>query len=115
MKISYASSGRVLRIKARPLALTVLAIVAAGIVLLQVPSAFLDPALLRSPWWIRTFESLALAGAALIVAGAATDPLRETWIRAGRIAFGVSLPVFGVLHFVYPENVAALVAAAPVA
>jgi uncharacterized membrane protein YphA (DoxX/SURF4 family) len=79
------------------------------IVLLHVPSAFLQPALLRSPWWIRTFESLAFAGAALILAARASTPVRATWIRYGRIAFGVGLPVFGVLHLVYPGSVASLV------
>jgi uncharacterized membrane protein YphA (DoxX/SURF4 family) len=83
------------------------------IVLLHVPSAFTDPSLLRSPWWIRTFESLALAGAALIMAGLAGNPARQSWVRAGRITFGISLPVFGTLHFIYPENVAALVALSP--
>jgi len=77
-------------------------------------SAFIDPGLLRSPWWIRTSETLALAGAALILAGFAADPVREKWVRAGRIAFGVSLPVFGILHFIYPDSVAALVALSPV-
>jgi uncharacterized membrane protein YphA (DoxX/SURF4 family) len=84
------------------------------IVGLHIPSAFTNPSLLRSPWWIRTFESLALAGAALILAGLVRPAEGEQWIRAGRIAFGVSLPVFGVLHFVYPENVAGLVETAVV-
>jgi uncharacterized membrane protein YphA (DoxX/SURF4 family) len=79
------------------------------IVLLHVPSAFLQPSLLRSPWWIRTFETLALTGAALILAGLASSPTRAAWIRPGSIAFGVALPVFGVLHLVYPESVASLV------
>jgi uncharacterized membrane protein YphA (DoxX/SURF4 family) len=82
-------------------------------VFLHVPSAFTDPELLRSPWWIRTFESVALGGAALILAGMAGNPGNARLLRAGRIAFGVSLPVFGILHFIYPENVAALVALSP--
>ena len=86
-------------------------LLALGIVLLHVPSAFTNPELLRSPWWIRTFEALALAGTALILAGLASDPPRERWDGAGRVAFGVSLPVFGILHFVYPQFVAALVPA----
>ena len=101
-------------VKARPAALAVAGMFALAIVLLHVPSAFTNPELLRSPWWIRTFESLALGAAAFIVAELARDPPRETWLRAGRIAFGVALPVFGVLHFVYPESVAMLVDAAPV-
>lgn len=97
-----------------PAATTVAAMLGLGMVLLHVPSAFIDPSLLRSPWWIRMFESLALGGAALILAGLSSRPVREQWIRIGRIAFGVSLPVFGILHFIYPESVAGLVALSPV-
>jgi uncharacterized membrane protein YphA (DoxX/SURF4 family) len=79
--------------------------------LLHAPDAYADPELLRSPFWIRSFESLALAGAALIVAGLVGE-LRAGWAHFGRLAFGVSLPVFGALHFFYPDNVAALVATA---
>jgi len=79
------------------------------IVLLHVPSAFLDPSLLRSPWWIRTFETLALTGGALILAARANTPVRLEWIRRGRIAYGVALPVFGALHLIYPASVAGLV------
>lgn len=81
------------------------------IVFLQVPSAFLNPSLLRSPWWVRTFETVVLAGAALILAGLASQPIRERWVRIGQILIGISLPVFGVLHFIYAENVASLVPA----
>lgn len=95
--------------------LAVVAMFVLWIVVLHIPSAFLDPVLLRSPWWIRTFETLALAAVALILAGLSADPVREHWIRAGRIAFGVSLPVFGILHFIYADSVAALVALSPVA
>jgi uncharacterized membrane protein len=81
----------------------------AWVILLQVPSAFTDPSLLRSPWWIRTFETVALTGGTLALIGARTAPIDEARVRGGRIAFGVSMPVFGVLHLVYPESVAALV------
>src|SRR5690554_1289909 len=86
--------------------LTVL--LASWIVLLHVPSAFTDPVLLRSPWWIRTFETLALAGASLVVAGT-SDPPQRGLVRAGRVMFGISLPVFGILHFVYVASTATLV------
>jgi uncharacterized membrane protein YphA (DoxX/SURF4 family) len=81
------------------------------ILFLQVPSAFANPTLLRSPWWVRTFETVVLAGAALILAGLAGRSVRERWVVVGRRLFGVSLPVFGVLHFIYAENVASLVPA----
>jgi uncharacterized membrane protein YphA (DoxX/SURF4 family) len=81
----------------------------AWIVLLHLPSAFLQPSLLRSPWWIRTFETLALTGGALIVAGRASPQPRGSSVRWGRIAYGAALPVFGILHLIYPASVAALV------
>ncbi|MFW6084009.1 MAG: DoxX family membrane protein [Gemmatimonadota bacterium] len=95
--------------KARPGALAVALLFLAGIVLLHVPSAFIDPELLRSPWWIRTFESVALIGGAVVLAGLREKPIRDRWIRGGRIAFGLAIPVFGVLHLVYPRFTADLV------
>lgn len=85
------------------------------ILLLQIPSAFAQPALLRSPWWVRTFETAVLAGTALILFGLAHRPVRERVVRTGRILIGLSLPVFGILHFIYAANVAALVAVSPFA
>ena len=96
-----------------PAGLAVAGLFASWIVLLHVPWAFAEPAQLRSPFWIRVFESLSLAGAAFILAGMAGD--RPRWVRLGHQAFGISLPVFGILHFVYPESVAALIAVSPVA
>lgn len=66
---------------------------------LQVPSAFADPVLLRSPWWVRTFEVVGLLGGALIL----TRPGEHgsAVARWGRILYGVSLPVFGTLHVIY--------------
>lgn len=89
-------------------AVALVAMFALWIVLLHVPSAFTNPRLLRSPWWIRTFETVALGGGALTLA-ALKPPIRAPWIRIGRVAFGISMPVFGVLHLIYPESVAALV------
>lgn len=98
-------------VRARPLGLTLALLLVAGIGLLHVPGAIENPELLRSPFWIRGFESLALAGAAVLLAGRAGEQ-RPSWIRAGRVVFGASLPVFGILHFVYPANVAALITTA---
>ena len=95
--------------KVRPAALAVALFFAACIVFLHVPSAFTQPALLRSPWWIRTFESVALIGGAATLAGVGGSPTREPWIRGGRRAFGLALPVFGILHLVYGEGTASLV------
>lgn len=101
-----------LRMRVAGLALVALFVL--WIVLLHIPAAFVEPSQLRSPFWIRVFESASLAGAALILAGLAGYPVREQWVTAGRLAFGVSLPVFGALHFIYPESVAALIAVSPV-
>lgn len=98
-------------VKMRYAALTLAGFLGLWIVALHIPSTFTNPSSLRSPWWIVTFETLALAGAALILAGSG-DSVRERRVRAGRIAFGISLPVFGVLHLVYPDNVAALITTA---
>lgn len=99
----------VLRWQERVAALALAAFFALCIAVLHVPSAFTNPELLRSPWWIRTFESVALIGGAMTLAGWSRVPVRDAWIRAGRVVFGLSLPVFGTLHLVYPESVAALV------
>jgi uncharacterized membrane protein YphA (DoxX/SURF4 family) len=93
----------------RVAALALAGFFALWIVSLQIPSAFTNPALLRSPWWIRTFESVVFVSAALTLAGLQSDPVRTRWLRGARIAFGVSLPVFGALHLIYPANVASLV------
>jgi uncharacterized membrane protein len=51
--------------------------------------------------WTPFFEVFAMAGAALIAAG--------TGVAAGRVIFGASLPVFGVLHFIFRDYVAAVI------
>lgn len=101
--------------KTRPAAVALVLLFGLWIVLLQIPSAFAQPALLRSPWWIRTFETAVLAGAALMLAGLASRPVSGPLVQAGRLVVGLSLPVFGILHFIYPASVAALVALSPFA
>jgi uncharacterized membrane protein YphA (DoxX/SURF4 family) len=95
----------------RPAALALTTLFALWIVFLQIPSAFVSPSLLRSPWWVRTFETVALTGAALILAARTSSKERVRWSRVGQVLFGVSLPVFGILHFIYAENTATLVPA----
>lgn len=95
--------------KTRPAALAIVGLFGACIVVMQVPSAFVQPELLRSPWWVRTFESVALLGGAATLAGLCDVPVRKAWVRRGRIAFGLSLPVFGVLHLIYVPSVASLI------
>ena len=90
-------------------AIALAACFALWIVSLHFPSVFVNPRLLRSPFWVRTFEALALSGGALTLAGLTSQMVHERWIQAGRMLFGISLPVFGALHFVYATNVASLV------
>ncbi len=68
--------------------------------------------------WTSAFECLALCSGAWILAaalpdenpdrGAAADRLRRM-AGIGRYAFGVSLPVFGALHFIYWQYVASVI------
>jgi len=62
--------------------------------------------------WVRLFEPLALAAAALTLAaslGAAKNAAKT--IAIGRWLFGISLPVFAATHFIYPDIVASLIPA----
>jgi uncharacterized membrane protein YphA (DoxX/SURF4 family) len=72
------------------------------------------PALLATPKsggaWTGAFESLALSGAALLLWGLtvhashsvrARSPLASRATMFGRLMYGVSMPLFGVLHFLY--------------
>lgn len=105
-----AAGGAILIDRRTAVAATALvAFLSLWVVLLQVPSAFVDPALLRSPWWVRTFETVAIIGGAATLAGLAGGGAADAWLRRGRIAYGLSLPVFGTLHLVYPQSVADLV------
>lgn len=107
-----AAGGAILaNVKTHQAAIVLTMLFASWIVFLQIPSAFANPSLLRSPWWIRTFETVVLAGTTLILAGRSGQPVRAGWVRVGQMLFGLSLPVFAVLHFVYAANVASLVPA----
>lgn len=106
-----ASTAVLTGIRTQFLMLCLAAWLAIWIVVLHVPSAFVQPELLRSPWWIRTFETLAFLGGALALAGFSAYPVRDQWVHLGRFFYGISLPVFGVLHLVYADNVASLVPA----
>lgn len=106
-----AGLATLLRHRTAPRLLTAVAVYfGIWIVVLQVPSAFLYPELLRSPWWVRTFEVLAMSGAALMLAGVLRpDERNDRWVRWGRILFAISLPVFGVLHLIYGPGTARLI------
>jgi uncharacterized membrane protein len=68
--------------------------------------------------WTATFETLALCAVAWVLAGSLTTEqgiggrpheLFVLFAAAGRICFGVSMLVFGTLHFIYARFVATLV------
>jgi uncharacterized membrane protein YphA (DoxX/SURF4 family) len=68
--------------------------------------------------WTSAFECLALCSGAWILAAAVADENSERSIGAdrlrhiagiGRYAFGMSLPVFGALHFIYWQYVASVI------
>jgi uncharacterized membrane protein YphA (DoxX/SURF4 family) len=99
----------ILQVRAAQAATTLAIFLVAWVLFLQVPSAIHYPRLLRSPWWIRTFEVIAMSGTALIIGGLAGGPGRERWVARGRLLFGVSLPVFGVLHLIYGPGTASLI------
>jgi uncharacterized membrane protein YphA (DoxX/SURF4 family) len=100
-----------LQIRSAHAAMALAIFFAIWVVFLQLPTAFLYPRLLRSPWWVRTFEVVAMTGTALIIGGLASRPVRDQWIARGRVLFGLSLPVFGVLHLVYGPGTASLIPA----
>ncbi|HMG55788.1 MAG TPA: hypothetical protein VK601_19950 [Kofleriaceae bacterium] len=54
--------------------------------------------------WTAAFEVVALTGAAAVIAFPANP-------AAGRIGYGITLPVFGVLHFVFREYTASVIPA----
>jgi uncharacterized membrane protein YphA (DoxX/SURF4 family) len=88
------------------------------VLLLHVPNLAQHP---REPnAWTIAFETLALCGATWVLAGTVpgdptADPRRDRMLEKartfGRIAFGVSLPIFGIQHYMYAEFVSALVPA----
>lgn len=66
--------------------------------------------------WVRLFESFALAGGALVLAGLTVSQrvpgdANDKLVRVGRFCFGVSLPVFAATHFIYADFVATIVPA----
>ncbi|HZS46941.1 MAG TPA: hypothetical protein VFC63_17840 [Blastocatellia bacterium] len=83
------------------------------VLLFQIPKLAVN--LNSGPLWTTTFESLAICGGALLIAGMSSEAeatlpdqknLSRKAINLGRIFYGVSLPVFGVLHFVFIDYVA---------
>ena len=95
-----------------------------GIMLLLWVLLLQAPNLVGHPYdgnaWTTTFETLALCGVACVLAGSLTieqgirrrpNGLAVSLAVVGRICFGVSMLVFGALHFIYALYVATLVPA----
>ncbi|MGH7531889.1 MAG: hypothetical protein ACREL4_01245 [Gemmatimonadales bacterium] len=62
--------------------------------------------------WTTVFETLALSGAAwMLVASIAAPGEKQVSPKIGRLAFGIALPAFGVLHFMYLHFVSTLIPA----
>jgi uncharacterized membrane protein len=93
------------------LAATVLGIVfVLCVLLLQVPRVAVSS--LDVGVRTRAFETLAVAGVALTLAGMLSgDHHSRRWIRSGRCLFGVSCVVFGIDHFIVIDFIARLVPA----
>ncbi|MFI4959111.1 MAG: hypothetical protein ACHP7C_08115 [Lysobacterales bacterium] len=86
------------------------------LILLQVPTVLAH--LHSGSKWTPAFECLALCSAAWVLAYALSDSAsgRAPWndrlrrlADTGRYGFGISLPVFGALHFIYWQYVASVI------
>lgn len=86
------------------------------LILLQVPTVLVH--LHSGSKWTPALECLALCSAAWVLAHALSDnsAARTPWnarlarlADAGRYGFGISLPVFGALHFIYWQYVASVI------
>jgi hypothetical protein len=113
-----AAGGLLFRRTARIAAIVLTAILFGWIVVLHAPKLAMH--LRAGGLWTAAFETFALAGAAWLLAGMATAErtvlgtldkalAAGTWL--GPICFGVSLPVFGALHFIYHDIVAGFIPA----
>ena len=83
-------------------------------VLIHAPIVIAEPR--NGTAWVRFFETFALAGAALVLAGMSASQrvpgdANDKLIRLGRFCLGISLPVFAAAHFIYADFVATVVPA----
>ena len=86
------------------------------ILLLHLPRLAMNPR--NGGAWTGAFECLALSGSAWVLAGLLEtgQAIRSGWdrtvdraARLGRFCFGLSLPAFGILHFIYIDYVASVI------
>src|SRR5262249_12892545 len=97
----------------RRAALAVGALVALWVLALHAPR--LAPPPRDGGGWTTCFEVIALGGAAWVLAGlsgaSALRPVGAPPAILGRAMYGISLPVFGIFHFVYARYVASVIPA----
>ncbi|MEP6925463.1 MAG: DoxX family membrane protein [Pyrinomonadaceae bacterium] len=88
------------------------------VLVLHLPRLIAEPR--SGGFWTGAAETLALGGAAWVLAGILqSEPIdsqkRNNFLDKmslfGRFCFGISLPVFGILHFIYYEYVASVIPA----
>lgn len=101
---------------ARVAALTLAAALFVWSLLIHAPIVIATPR--NGTAWVRLFETFALAGAALVLAGtlgatrtSAQARQSDRLITFGRWCFGIALPVFAATHFIYADFVATIVPA----
>jgi uncharacterized membrane protein len=106
--LSAAGAAILLGWQARPAAISLGLLLLAWVTLLHLPLLAQHPR--SGNEWTCLFETLALCGAAWVLAGTLGSelPVRrpldrrlDQAARAGRYAFAAALPVFGALHFIY--------------
>lgn len=99
-------------------ALVLAAMLLLWVALLHIPALAVAPR--NGGEWTGALETFALGGAAILLFGLtraaagyerAPDPIAMRCTRIGRLIYGISMPGFGVLHFVYISYVASVIPA----
>lgn len=102
--------------KARQAAVVLGLLMLLWLALLHLPALALHPG--KGGEWTGAGETLALGGSAWVLAGVldSGQSVRRNWdhiidraARLGRFCFGICLPLFGVLHFIYIDYVASVI------
>ncbi|MDB5974526.1 MAG: DoxX [Nevskia sp.] len=102
--------------KARQAAIVLGLLLLLWVVVLHLPALVARPG--SGGEWTGACETLALSGSAWVLAGVLgsgqsvrhrADHLLDRAARGGRLGFGLCLPLFGVLHFIYIDYVASVI------
>jgi hypothetical protein len=97
-------------IRARLVAISTGLLLLLWVLILHIPKLALNPR--NGGEWTSASETLALGGAAWVLAGilSTEDTVPQKWgsaddkmVKLGLPGFAVSLPVFGILHFIYSD------------